>query len=107
MGYVFPKADFQVNGIYKLNGKRNFYRSAGDGDITQEYIDSYQNLDLTLSKRFYKNKLGLELGAKNVFDIQNISATADGGLHSAGSAISVGTGRSYFLRLSIDINKQK
>ena len=106
-GYAFAKAGFQINAIYKYNGKRNFFKSAGDGLITQEYIDAYQNLDLTLSKKFYKNKLSLELGAKNIFDVQNISATANGGVHSAGGAISVATGRSYFLRLSIDINKQK
>src|SRR5690606_10918242 len=105
VGYAFTKAAFQINAIYKYNGRRNFFRSGGDDLLTQEYIDSYQNLDITLSKKFYKNKLGLELGAKNIFDVQNISATAEGGVHSAGGAISVATGRSYFLRLSININK--
>jgi len=107
LGYVFSKANLQVNAIYKYNGRRNFFRSAGDGVVTEENIESYQNIDLTLSKTFYQNMLSLELGAKNIFDVQNISASADGGVHSSGSSISVATGRSWFLRLSMSINKQK
>lgn len=105
VGYAFEKADFQINAIYKFNGKRNFFRADADGGITQEYIESYQNLDVTLAKKFFKNTVGLELGAKNIFDVQQLLATANGGVHSGGGNISVGTGRSYFVRLSIAINK--
>src|SRR5690606_27890241 len=90
VGYAFEKADFQINAIYKFNGKRNFFRADADGGITQEYIESYQNLDVTLAKKFFKNTVGLELGAKNIFDVQHLLATANGGVHSGGGNISVG-----------------
>jgi len=104
-GYAFAEAGIRANLIYKFNGQRNFFRSTSDGDVTKEYLEAYQNLDITLSRKFWKERLGLEVGAKNLFDVQNLTATANGGVHSSGSAVSIGTGRTYFLRMTFAISK--
>ncbi len=104
-GYTFAKAGIGANLIYKYNGRRNFFGSNGNGEVTKEYLEAYQNLDVTVSKKIWKERLGLEVGAKNLFDVQNITATANGGVHSSGSNVSIGTGRTYFVRMTFSITK--
>lgn len=108
VGYAFAKSGINANLIYKFNGRRNFYRLAGDdSEVTEGFIEPYQNLDFTVSRSFFGEMLDIQLGAKNIFNVQNITATTGGGVHSGSSAISIGTGRTYFLQLSLALSKSK
>lgn len=106
-GYAFAKSGIIANLIYKFNGRRNFFSATEDGRVTEEFIEAYQNLDFNLSRSFLDEMLNVQIGARNIFNVQNITATANGGVHSSGSSISIGTGRTYFLQLSLNLSKPK
>ncbi|RYY51101.1 MAG: TonB-dependent receptor [Chitinophagaceae bacterium] len=110
-GYSFRKIGLDVNVFYKLTGKTPFYAI----DSTQQFVlskyEAYHMADLTVNKKLFKT-LTLNLGVRNLFDVQAIRANAanTGQAHtSAGSGRSIATGRSYFagLLLDLQIRKQK
>ncbi|MCC7332878.1 MAG: hypothetical protein IT232_09745 [Flavobacteriales bacterium] len=51
-----------------------------------------------------KKKLNLTIGCKNIFNVTNVNGSVSGGAHSSsGNSISVGTGRSFFFKLDINL----
>lgn len=103
--YQLPKTRTSIAAFYKYNGKRIQIFEVDD-ELEERTIEDFSNLDLTVSQKLWKNRLSLELGAKNLFDIQNIQSSIQGGAHSGGGSTPIGTGRSYFARLSFQISKQ-
>ena len=77
------------------------------GDIVEGYIDHYNTMDLNLQKYFFGNKLLIGGGIKNIFNVQDVPATAvAGGAHSGGSSgYAVGWGRTFFLKLTVNLMK--
>ena len=77
--------------------------------IYQGYMDSYNNLDLTLLKSFFKRRLSVNLGVRNLFDVTNIPSVAgSGGVHSGGSSSApVAWGRTYFVKLNYNFSKNE
>lgn len=99
--YTFEKLKLTISGFYKYNGKLlslALTEENGQEIVTQNFISSYHTLDLTASKKLWKDKLMLTLGGKNLVNVQNIRANQTGGAHSGGSsAVPVGYGRSVFV----------
>jgi len=62
-------------------------------------------MDVSVIKYFFKKKLSITLGAKNLFDVGNINSNQlTGGVHSgARNNIPVAWGRTYFTRLVINL----
>jgi outer membrane receptor protein involved in Fe transport len=55
-------------------------------------------MDFTLNKSFFKNRVSVTAGLKNLFNVVNVSASLAGGPHSsASSSASTGLGRSAFI----------
>lgn len=77
-------------------------------EIVEQRIESFQLMDLTVSKNFLDKAIQLTLGIKNIFDVQSIQANlSGGGAHSGGGrSISVGTGRSVFVKVRFQIIKE-
>jgi hypothetical protein len=47
------------------------------------------------------------VGCKDLFDVRNLAATMAEGAHSAGSnAVPMTTGRTWFLRLDVELRKR-
>ncbi len=87
-----------INLFYKFTGKRHEYMVNSSNEIALQGLNSYQWADLTLSRKFTKY-LTVNLGARNLFDITEVSSTATSsssghGTSSGGSQL--GCGRSYF-----------
>ena len=101
--------DFHITAIYKYTGKATQFYTGNDGVIYQGYMDSYNNLDLTLLKSFFKRRLSVNLGVRNLFDVTNISSVAgSGGVHSGGSSSApVAWGRTYFVKLNYNFSKNE
>ena len=59
-------------------------------------------MDLSINKTMFDNMINVTIGAKNLFDIKNIKKnTNTASVHSSSNNnISIGYGRSYFLRLN-------
>ncbi len=90
---------------YKHNGASKQYQSAGE-DYTLTELGSSNWLDASVTKSFLTNKLELSIGARNILDVTDIrqSGVATGGSHSASGSILQAYGRSYFAKLTYNLN---
>ncbi|MCA1761432.1 MAG: TonB-dependent receptor plug domain-containing protein [Cryomorphaceae bacterium] len=107
MRYTWEAPEIGFNLFYKYNGRRSFLQQTEDGEVFETFIESYQNLDFTLSKPFLKGRFTWDIGVRNLLDVQNIQATVAGGAHGGGGSRAIGTGRTFFTRLSMNLNLSK
>jgi len=108
IGYYFTKVDLTVSSFYKFTGKMPIVNLNNDGSPTTTIIDDFNTLDFTITKVFFKKKLQLTVGAKNLFNVTNINGIMPGGVHSGGgSSIAVAMGRTYFMAVNLQLTKKK
>lgn len=92
----------QLAFFYKYQGRLPGFGFDSEGKVVETYVDAYQMADVTLTRRFWKSRLGLAIGAKNILNVQNVNAGMNGGTHSSSaSSVPISTGRLYFLKLDV------
>ncbi len=105
LSYQLPviKAKFAVT--YKYTGKVKLFSLDENNLITSGDINQYHNLDLSLQKKLFANRLTVNLGIKNVFNNTLITSTGNytGTAHSSSSGSPVGYGRFFFTSLFYNI----
>lgn len=106
--YLERKTEINFNIFYKYNGSYSQYLFDSNDEAYIAKTDPYNLLDITLSRKIVKS-LSATLGAKNLLNVTNVNTTASGGsIHgSSSSSSSIGYGRSYFLKLALNINSNK
>ena len=73
-----------------------------DNQIVESMNDTYGLLDLSLSKKLMSNKLIINIGAKNIFDVTDINILQNDAVHSNSSnTMSVGYGRTFFSSIKL------
>ncbi len=100
--YRIPVLETQVSVFYKYNGRVPQFIQTDENTLQEGFIEDFHTVDLTLSRSVWQNRLRLDLGVRNLADVQNINAMATGGAHSGGGNMAVATGRSYFAKLSFN-----
>lgn len=101
----------KLNLFYKFTGKRPQYvtgRNASNQSVLLiAETESYHLADFTTNTQINKY-IGFTAGVKNIFDVTNVSnsAASSNSIHNAGTAVSVGYGRSYFVGLNFQWNKK-
>jgi len=107
--YKLQKWDINFSLYYKYNGEYpQIYFVGVDEEPEMRFMQAYHSLDFNLSKWFWKRRLNLQLGAKNIFDNTNINLAGEqsGGIHSGGSgSVPVNWGRTYFIRFQFKFSK--
>lgn len=106
--YLFKKYDINLSAYYKYNGKSpQLMFVSTDEDPVLGYLAAYQTLDVNISKWFFKRRVNIQVGGKNLFDNTNIDITGgqSGGVHSGGDSESVNWGRTFFVRFQFKFNK--
>src|SRR5690554_1108158 len=103
--YTIPKWNTTLAAYYKYTGKTQLFVE-GTNQYTLSDIEPYSWLDASVRKTFWNDKLEATIGARNLFDITNINQTGfnQGIGHSASSQILLAYGRSYFLKLTYNLN---
>jgi outer membrane receptor for ferrienterochelin and colicins len=105
INYLWRRTDVGFDLYYKYNGDYPEVFLNSDGQLLRSVIQGYHTLDFSVSKRFWNNRLNLQIGAKNLFNNTNIAIKGDagsGGIHSGGMGSSaVGWGRTYFVKLNL------
>ncbi len=105
VNYYFNKIGLSAAFFIRYNDKFiRFYQTVnqeGNTVVAQAIQDGFTLADLTLTKAFWKNRLQLTSGIRNLLDIRNINTIGNqGSAHSGdGSSSPVATGRNYFARL--------
>lgn len=107
ISYRFIKQKLTLALFYKYNGKLPGF-AVIDSELRQTSLAEYHTMDVTASKLFYKDRIGLTIGCKNVFDVTNINSTlVSGAAHSSSSSsMPLSTGRNYFIKLSLSLTKE-
>jgi outer membrane receptor for ferrienterochelin and colicins len=106
--YSNVKYRFTISVFYKYNSRLQQFYVAPDNSVKEGYIDEYHTLDVTVKRSFFKDKLQLTVGGKNLFDNKNINSLGStGGAHSSGNGAStpVGWGRTWFAGLTFYFNQ--
>lgn len=103
--YEVEKWQTSFNLFYKYSGKLLGYSVAEDGAVSQYNIPDYGMFDFSLVKFFAKKKINTTLGVKNLLNVTNIQlGNTTGGVHSGGGgSMPVSWGRTFFIKLAINI----
>ncbi|KGO92762.1 TonB-dependent receptor plug domain-containing protein [Flavobacterium subsaxonicum] len=112
LNYNLPKWDTDFSVYYKLNGRQQQLVQTTDADGNEVFgisrIDSFGWLNASIRKSFFKDRLDVTLGSRNLLDVTNVrSSIAQGGTlgHGGGTTdLPTAYGRSYFLKLAYNIN---
>ncbi len=102
--FIEINKNIYVNIFYKYIGKSPYY-TIDNEIVNQQLSDSYNLLDLALTKYFYNKKFNFTIGLKNIFDVKNIKRNqSSNSVHNAGNNyISVGYGRSVFTKFTFKL----
>jgi outer membrane receptor for ferrienterochelin and colicins len=105
ISYTVPKWKTTFSTYYKFTGKTQQYLSTTDGYVLSE-IEPYSWLDASARKLFYKDRIELTIGARNLLDINNVNQSNlnQGAGHAVSSQVLLAYGRSYFLKLTYNLN---
>ena len=105
ISYFVPKWQTTFSAYYKYNGKTQQFVE-GNSEYIISTIDASHWLDASIRKSFFKNQLEATIGARNILNITNINQTRanDGAAHGISSNIMLAYGRSYFLKLTYNLN---
>lgn len=105
--FFFKKANIRMNTFYKYTGKLPQISLDADGNIYETYIQSYNNLEVSFNRSFFKDRFKVVLGAKNLFNNTTLPSTTanPGAVHSGGGDIPIGWGRTFFMKVSYNFSK--
>lgn len=103
--YEFRKQKIQLAAFYKYSGKIRGYFINDDEDIMQSLLGDFHTLDVTISKKFWRNNIKWTIGGKNLFNVTTITSQGATGSHSSNTGIvPMSWGRSIFTALKINVN---
>lgn len=103
----FKRIGLKAALFYKFTGRLPSFALGADGEVLTQQIGAYHMADASLNRNFWKGRLAAGLGVKNLLNVQRVNATASSGMHgNTGNSLQVGTGRSYFLQLGINLQSE-
>ncbi|MGY0391073.1 TonB-dependent receptor plug domain-containing protein [Bizionia sp. KMM 8389] len=112
--YYAKKWDTYISMLYKYNGSEKNYIASGETDsegnnlFTQQKLDAYSWLDASIKKSFFKKSFEVTLGARNLLDVTSVdirNSSSSEGTHSTGTSnLTLGYGRSFYLKLVYKLN---
>lgn len=93
----------------KYQGELGNYISLSETEVGRSTLDPYVMADANIGKALWKKRLRIGMGCKNITNVTNIgSSMVAGGVHSGGGGqVPMAIGRTWFLRLDIDLKKQE
>ncbi|WP_236059883.1 TonB-dependent receptor plug domain-containing protein [Chitinophaga rhizophila] len=110
--YRFRKLGAALNLSYKFNGERPAYEevttTAAPAFVHEIRTQAFHQADLTATKNITRYLI-VNAGVRNLFDNTNInnSTLTSGQAHTTGGVLPMWYGRSYFLGLSFNWNRNK
>ncbi|MBN9294586.1 MAG: TonB-dependent receptor [Flavobacteriia bacterium] len=109
--YNWRKIGMNFSVFYKYTGRAVTFLQTETG-LSQTFIHDYNMLDVNVSKDFWRKRVLVAVGAKNLLNVTNVTSGASAsGVHSGGGGSSpIAWGRSVYIRLSLNFdtfNKKK
>jgi outer membrane receptor for ferrienterochelin and colicins len=108
--YWWKLTDLNFSVFYKYNGSFPQLNLDAEDQVYISTIEPFHTLDINVNRWFWKRRINLQVGGKNLFDVTNLGTTStgsgNGGIHSGGSgSVPVGWGRTFFVKLQFAFNK--
>ncbi|MBB78785.1 MAG: hypothetical protein CL844_07260 [Crocinitomicaceae bacterium] len=104
--YSIKKIKTTFGLFYKYQGKLPNFRIDENNVISQSIINDYHLLDFTITKKIWENNISLNCGVKNILNVTQVFSNANNDIHSSSlNSVSVGTGRTYFVSLKLNLSK--
>ena len=105
LAYKIKKWNSTVSAQLKYTGETQGIFNNDDGEQFIGITESFTWLNASIRTQI-NSKLVATLGARNIFDVVNINTAASSGAHTSSTSTSqlIGNGRSYFLKLSYNLN---
>ncbi len=102
--YLIPKAEINVNVNYKYNGYKPLYLAGTQFKAGSR--DPYHLLDVSLSRNFWKDRIQLTVGGKNLAGVKNVAINGEVIVgHSNANYVNVGWGQTFFTSLTLHFSK--
>ncbi len=105
IGYLIPEAEIDVDIWYKYTGPKLLY--ALNSSIQTGVRQSYHQLNISASRSFWKKRIAISVGGKNLLNVNNVRAENLSGIGHNFSANStqVNWGRTFFASLTFKFSK--
>lgn len=106
LSYEWKKAATMFALYYKYYGvQQQFSGLVQNSEYVLSEIESYSILDASVKKSFFKNQFDVTIGARNILDVTRVNqGNVTGGVHSTAADVLLGYGRSYFIKLTYNLN---
>jgi len=106
ISYTIPKIDVNVSVFNKWNGEL-VTLALQENNLVEQTLAAYSTLDFSASRYFWKKKIHLTVGGKNMLNVTNIAARGyAAGFHGGSSNSAVaGWGRTAFVSLRFNFAK--
>lgn len=101
VSYKFKKPNFSVQLFSRYTGRN--YGFQEDGNAFE--IAPYYLADMSVNKLLFNNKIDLQFGCKNVFNVTQIQSSAGtGSVHGGGSGnMNISAGRNFFIQCRLTL----
>lgn len=101
---LIPKILTQINTYHHWNDRQISYyyeKVNGENLLTQRIMKGYLSTDVIISQSFWKQRILFSMGARNLFNVQQISVvgTNSGQSHLSDAKVNIGPGRSFWTSL--------
>lgn len=102
LNYLIPRIKTGVSLNYRLAGAQPLYTLRNE-EIVVSKISSTEFLDCSFNRYFWKNRIQLVAGCKNIFNTTQTTITGadNSGAHTTSGSQLINQGRSYFVRLGL------
>ena len=88
---------------YKYTGRRLFFIRDENRILKSDYLAGFQMADISISRSFISERLQIQAGVKNLFDLRDVEARISTAVHGAAAGRqAMGYGRSFFLNLKMN-----
>lgn len=105
LSYAVKKYNLTFSGFYKYTGRQRILGAdIMGGAIFGDYMKGFNMIDASIQKEFFKNRLAVIAGSRNLLNVQRL-ATGSGGAggHGSSSSANITTGRSFFVNLRVQL----
>ncbi len=103
--YLIPKAEIGISIFYKYTGQKPLFSINNSIQTGTRY--AYHSMDVSLSRNFWKDRIQLTVGGKNLLGVKNVQADNVSGVghNFGGNAVNIGWGRTFFTSLTLHFSK--
>lgn len=105
--YDWKKPAIKFHVYYKYTGKTESYLTT-DVESIRFFMNDYNLLDFNVSRSFWKNRINISVGGKNLLNVTSVTSSMTAGVHSSSSGSSpISWGRSGYVKLQFLLNNSK